>query len=58
MSDPETEQGYAEVSLRDLKSLPGCNDFFRAGHCYADLSAGVARELLGAFRNRVHVNAN
>jgi hypothetical protein len=50
--------GYAEVSFRDLISVPGCNDFFGAGRCYAELSSGVAKNLLAAFRDgrfRAHI---
>ena len=42
--------GFAAVTPRDLAIVPGCNDFFRSGKCYADLSTGVARDLLAAFR--------
>ena len=42
--------GYAEVTLKDLASLKGLNDFFRKGKCYTDLDEGKAKTLLTAFR--------
>ncbi len=42
--------GFANVTREDLKNLPGCNDFFRHGSCFLNMSANNSRKLLMAFR--------
>ncbi len=42
--------GYAKASREDLRRIPGLNDFFVGGTCYADLDKGRAKILLAAFR--------
>jgi hypothetical protein len=41
--------GFAGVSSESLKEIPGFNDFFSAGSCFAALDAGRAKKLLAAF---------
>ncbi len=41
--------GFASVSPEKLRKIPGLNDFFSGGSCFADLDAGRAKKLLAAF---------
>ena len=41
--------GFSQISLDDLKSMDGVNDFFQAGSCFVELNPGRAKKLLAAF---------
>ncbi len=47
----EWSMGRADVSLSDLKRIPGLNDFFSRGTAWTDLDEGRAKTLLEAFRS-------
>jgi hypothetical protein len=47
----EWTMGRADLSLRDLKRIPGLNDFFSRGTAWTELGEGRARSLLDAFRS-------
>ncbi|MEM7342179.1 MAG: BLUF domain-containing protein [Actinomycetota bacterium] len=50
--------GVAQVTMADLRDLPGLNDFFTRGQSLSRLDEGQAKELLRAFRNgRYHLAA-
>lgn len=42
--------GFANVKIKDLKSIAGLNDFFNRGSCFYDLEHGMAKKLLEAFK--------
>lgn len=42
--------GYVGVSMKELASVKGLNDFFRSGQCYNDLDESRAKLLLAAFK--------
>ena len=48
----EWSMGFAEVSRAQIAALSGANDFFHDGACFDALSAGRAKKLLLAFRDR------
>lgn len=53
--------GYANMKIKDLKSIPGLNDFFNRGSCFSDLERGTAKKLLEAFKDgrwRQFISAN
>ena len=43
--------GFANMKIKDLKSIAGLNDFFNRGSCFYDLEQGSARKLLEAFKD-------
>ena len=47
----EWSMGLAELTRRELDSMPGLNDFFQRGTTLAGLPDGRARDLLTAFRD-------
>ncbi len=53
--------GFANMKIKDLKSIPGLNDFFYRGSCFYDLEQGMAIKLLEAFKDgqwRQFISAN
>jgi hypothetical protein len=42
--------GFADMNVKDLKSIPGLNDFFSRGSCFYDLEENMAKKILKAFR--------
>ena len=47
----EWTMGRADLSLKDLKRIPGLNDFFSRGTAWTELGEGRAKTLLQAFRS-------
>jgi Sensors of blue-light using FAD len=47
----EWSMGRADLSLKDLKRIPGLNDFFSKGTAWSELGEGRAKSLLEAFRS-------
>jgi hypothetical protein len=47
----EWSMGLAQLTRKELDSVPGLNDFFQEGTTLSDLSDGRARSLLTAFRD-------
>ena len=47
----EWTMGRADLSLQDLKRIPGLNDFFSRGTAWTELGEGRAKTLLEAFRS-------
>ena len=47
----EWTMGFSAMSREEMETIPGTNDFFRQGKCFADLDAGRAKKLLAAFRS-------
>jgi hypothetical protein len=47
----EWTMGFSAMSRAELETIPGTNDFFGQGKCFADLDAGRAQKLLAAFRS-------
>jgi len=45
----EWTMGYGDVSVGELSSIDGLNDFFRGGSCLHELDNGRTRKLLNAF---------
>ena len=43
--------GRADLGLRELKRIPGLNDFFSSGTAWTELGEGRAKSLLEAFRS-------
>jgi hypothetical protein len=43
--------GRADLSLRELKRIPGLDDFFSSGTAWTELGEGRAKTLLNAFRS-------
>ena len=41
--------GYSEVTLSELETIEGLNDFFQQGNSLANLGSGRAKKLLSAF---------
>jgi len=42
--------GYPAVTVKELATLPGLNDFFTSGKAFYEISAGRAKNLLAAFK--------
>jgi hypothetical protein len=42
--------GWAELTRAELRSIPGCNDFFAGGRCLSAIDEGIALKLLEAFK--------
>ena len=47
----EWTMGRADLSLAELKRIPGLNDFFSSGTAWTELGEGRAKTLLEAFRS-------
>ncbi len=47
----EWTMGRAGLSLKELKRIPGLNDFFSRGRAWTELGEGRAKTLLEAFRS-------
>lgn len=43
--------GYQAISREDLAEIPGMNDFFGKGQCFADIDSSRAKKVLAAFRD-------
>ena len=42
--------GYARMTLGELSSVIGINDFFQEGECFSQLDSSQAKKLMGSFR--------
>ncbi len=47
----EWTMGRADLSLQELRGIPGLNDFFSKGTAWTELDPGRAKSLLEAFRS-------
>lgn len=43
--------GYPQVSRKELKEIPGLNDFFSQGNSFLELEEGRAKLLIESFKN-------
>ena len=42
--------GLAFLERNQLEEIPGCNDFFREGHCLSEATPSIAKRVLEAFK--------
>ena len=47
----EWSMGYAELSLSEIRKIPGCNDFFLTATSLSEVPSGIAKKILHGFRS-------